>query len=126
MKSLFAFSFAVIATIAVGSSAHAEVRTPVKSIQSVNFDGNKLTVGYQTGGGCADHHGDIQLDFDGSSNKVTVQVFDVASEEDLCQAFLYLQATTSLKDKVKTLLKDKGLTLGQVTLVLPQITVSTY
>lgn len=124
MKLLSAF--VLVAGSLFASGAHAEVRSQVSAIQSVAFDGKILKVGYQRGGGCSNHKGDIELVLDASSAMVTANVVDIADKEDNCEALIYVEASVDVKEQAKALLKNKGVTLGQVKLVLPQITVQTW
>lgn len=77
------------------------------NVRAVNFDGEKMSFEYATGGGCQEHTSEVEVDLvtnsQGSTSAV-VKVYDVTAAPDFCEAMLYRTGSVDLKQ----LIKDKA------------------
>jgi hypothetical protein len=120
MKSVFGAFSAIALVLGFASNAAAEVRTEVV-VRSVAFDGRDLSVEYGVSGGCAEHRGEVVLDFNETTNVLSFKVEDVTDSGDDCEAFIDGSVSVNLRDMVKNYLESKGLTSTSVSVVLPVV-----
>ena len=106
-------------------SAFAEVRGPV-TVRSVSFDGTMLDASYSTGGGCSDHHSDVELDYDKKSMIMLVKIVDVADKADLCEALIPGNVSINLKTLIATYAKSHGMGGNTFIVELPKVMVTTF
>jgi hypothetical protein len=120
MKSVSGALSTIAFVLGLANTAAAEVRTDVV-VRSVAFDGRNLSVEYGVSGGCAEHRGDVVLDFNETTNVLTFKVEDVTEGGDDCEAFIDGSVSVNLRDMVKNFLESKGLKSTSVSVVLPAV-----
>ena len=120
MKSVSGALSVIAFILGIANTAAAEVRTDV-DVRAVAFDGRDLSVQYGVSGGCAEHRGDVVLDFNQSTNVLTFKVEDVTDKGDFCEAIVIGSVSVNLRDMVKNFLESKGLTSTSVSVVLPVV-----
>ncbi len=126
MKTIFGLAIATLALSLAPIAANADVKTGV-TLRSVNFDGRYLEVGYNVGGGCANHRGDIELSIDDATRVVTMEVVDITKNGNNCEAFIGGSAKIDVLKKVQELLKTRGLSeQDEVKLVFPTVDFTPY
>lgn len=131
MKSVFgalsatATATAIVLVLGFANTASAEVRTDV-TVRSVAFDGRDLSVEYGVGGGCAEHRGEVVLDFNEATYVLNVKIEDVTDKGDNCEAFISGSVSVNLRDMVREYLTAKGLALDTVSVVLPVVKMTPY
>ncbi len=96
------------------------------SVNSINFDGQNLSFEYATGGGCAEHTTEVDVEFAPKSNQAIVKIYDVTDKPDFCEAMLYLTGSVDLKSLVQEKAQEKGLSGNYFDLVLPAASISLY
>lgn len=127
MKAILMAAAGIIATVAMMSSASAEVRNSV-IVRTVSFDGKFLDVKYSVGGGCKAHEGRVDLNVDTSVTPavIALDVYDVSPEPDFCKAALFRTLQVDLKEMIAKYEQETGTNLGMPTLVLPKVTFDKY
>jgi len=120
MKSVSGALSTIAFVLGLANTAAAEVRSDVV-VRSVAFDGRNLSVEYGVSGGCAEHRGEVVLDFNETTNVLNFKVEDVTENGDFCEAFISGSVSVNLRDMVKNFLESKGLTSTSVSVVLPAV-----
>ena len=109
-----------VGLFALSTASFAEVKSEVKNLSNVKFDGSQLDLSYQTGGGCQTHEAKVEVVLTPSKNGVSsqytaaVSVYDVSPQFDACEAIIGVEASVNLKDIIKLAASAQGLTPSEI------------
>ncbi len=114
MTKLFTLLFVVLST-----TANAEIRDEITGLDSVAYDGDKVTFSYTVGGGFEEHEAKATIAvtekrYEKQTNfyfvKVQLRVFDVIDNPDPARGLVTVKGEASISEIVKEKLKSDGLT----------------
>lgn len=120
------FSLSLLALLTTATIAQAESRHEVSRINELHFDGQNLSVGYGTGGGCEKHTPAFELKLNAAKTNITVKLVDVTPKPDFCEAYLYIEASVDLAAEIRKLASENNLSVEQtlsLDVILPKVQV---
>ncbi len=107
-----------------GQAQTGENVTPIDAVSTLSIDGEgKLAFGYSMGGGCAEHTPTAKIQLATGKLEGAIEITDVASGPDLCEALLYPQGEASIGALLSEAGKDKDISGRRVTLSLPHVAI---
>ncbi|MCX6118620.1 MAG: hypothetical protein NT027_13850 [Proteobacteria bacterium] len=106
------------------------VETSIEVLSTLSFDGQTLDVAYSIGGGCAEHNADIRVKvakIASGAVAAVVSVVDIASDQDPCEALLFVTKKVNLREMILIAAKSAGISDAQdraIKVTLPEVSVS--
>lgn len=112
------------------SVAFAEVRSEIRFVHSLQFDGDRLFGTYSISGGCAEHWSDVDIEIEKiprsgyTSFRAIVRLQDVTAEGDDCEAMIQGKFDVRLKELILKKAAEEGIRGNVIDVELPRILVS--